>query len=194
MKTKIILLTLVLAAGAAPAARAEISLPPLPNINLDIRLGRRQPPPPPAVVVVQEEPRRGPDRWEQRGRWNSRSHGYYYYPGGDVYYRQSDHVWFYMHRGQWRSSRNLPDGIHVDFNRSVTVNMYTDRPYTYHSQIVARYPSNYFGTRVRLRDDDRRDHDRRDNNGRNDNSRRGNDHDNRDSDGDGRDKDRGNRK
>jgi hypothetical protein len=192
MKNKLILLALVLAAGAAPAARADL----LDKINVDIRLGVRLPPPPPVVVVVQEEPRRGPDQWEQRARWYQRNQAYYYYPGGDVYFRQSDHVWFYMERGQWRSGRNLPDGIRIDFNRSVTVNMYTDRPYTYHQQIVAKYPANYFGTRVRLRDDDRHDNNGRGRDGdrHNDNGPRGNDHDGRDSDGDGRDKDRGNRK
>jgi len=184
MKNKIILLTLVLAASAVPVVRADL----LDKINVDIRLGvRLPPPPPPVVVVVQDEPRRGPDAWEQRGRWYSRNQAYYYYPGADVYYRQADHVWFYSDRGQWRSSRNLPDGIRVDFNRSVTLNMYTDRPYTYHQQVVSRYPSNYFGARVRLRDERRDDR-------YNDNGPRGNDHDGRDSDGDGRDKDRGNRR
>jgi hypothetical protein len=184
MKNKIILLTLVLAAGALPMARADL----LDKINVDIRLGVRLPPPPPAVVVVvQDEPRRGPDQWERRERWYQRNQAYYYYPGDNVYYRQSDHMWFYADRGQWRSGRNLPDGIRVDFNRSVTLNMYTDRPYMYHQQVVNRYPSNYFGARVRLRDEDRRDHDNRDN-------RRGSDHDGRDSDGDGRDKDRDNRR
>ena len=188
MKNKIILLTLVLAAGVVPAARADV----LDRINVDIRLGVRQPPPPPVVVVVvPDNDRRGPDQWERRERWYARNQAYYYYPGTDIYYRQSDHVWFYADRGEWRSSRHLPDDIRVDFNRSVTLNMYTDRPYTYHQQVVSRYPSDYFGARVRLRDERRDDrHEDR----RNDNGWRGNDHDGRDSDGDGRDKDRGNRK
>ena len=184
MKNKIILCALVLAASAVPAARADL----LDKINVDSRLGVRLPPPPPAVVVVvQDNDRRGPDRWEQRARWYQRNQAYYYYPGDNVYYRQADHVWFYADRGQWRSSRNLPDGIRVDFNRSVTLNMYTDRPYTYHQEIVTRYPSNYFGARVRLRDER---HDERRDDHHNDNSWRGNDHDGRDSDGDGRDKDK----
>jgi len=173
MKTKIILLTLTLAAITAPAARADL----LDNIIVDIRLGRRAPPPPPAVVVVVEDSdhdHRGSSEWERR-HWYQRQQGYYYYPGGDVYYRQADHVWFYQERGRWRSGRNLPDYIRIDFNRSVTINMATDRPYMYHQQVVARYPSNYFGTRVRLQDDDRRGRgdDRRDHD-------RDRDHENRD--------------
>ncbi len=182
MKTKIILVSLTLAALAAPAARADL-------LDIDIRLGRRSPPPPPAVVVVVEDTGpRGSSEWERR-RWYQRPQGYYYYPGGDVYYRQADHVWFYQEHGQWRSGRNLPDYIRIDFNRSVTLMMATDRPYTYHQQVVARYPSNYFGTRVRLRDDDRRDRD----NDHRDNGR-GNDHDRNDRDNRDNSRDRDNKR
>jgi len=152
MKTKIILLTFILAAIAAPATRADLL-----DINItgDIRLGRRPPPPPPAVVVVVEDTGpRGPSPWE-RGKWYQHNQGYYYYPGGDVYYRPADHVWFYQERGQWRSGRNLPEFISIDFGRSISLTMATDRPYVYHQQVVARYPSNYFGARVRLRDEER---------------------------------------
>jgi hypothetical protein len=194
MKTKTLLLVLALAALPAAAVRADL----IDNLTVDIRLGHRAPPPPPAVVVVvQDEPRQGPERWEKRGRWNQRNHAYYYYPGGDVYYRSSDRMWFYQQRGRWQSSRQLPEGIHVQFNHSVTLSMYTNQPYTYHQQVVARYPSNYFGTRVRVRDEhrgDRRDDRREDRRSHNDNGPRGNDHDGRDSDRDGRDKDKGNRK
>lgn len=168
MKTSLILLTLTLAAITAPAAQAQ-SL----DISIvgDIRLGRRLPPPPPQVVVIVEDTGpQGPSPWE-RSRWYSRPQGYYYYPGGDVYYRPADHVWFYQQRGQWRSGRNLPDWVRIDFNHNIVLSMATGRPYTYHRQVVARYPSNYFGTRVRVRDNDRRDRDN-DNHGR---DNRGND-------------------
>jgi hypothetical protein len=163
MKPKIILLTLALVAGTAPVIRADL----LDNLTVDIRLGRRAPPPPPAVVVVvSDDDHRGPDQWEHRSRWDQRSQAYYYYPGGDVYYRSSDHVWFYLERGQWRSGRNLPDSIRIDFNRSVTLTMFTDQPYAFHQQVVARYPSDYFVTRVRIRDDERHDDRHEDNRGK----------------------------
>jgi hypothetical protein len=152
MKTKTILLTLTLAALTAPAAQAQ-------NLDItisgDIRLGRRPPPPPPPVVVIVEDTGSwGPSPWE-RGRWYQRRQGYYYYPGGDVYYRPADQVWFYQERGQWRSGRNLPDWVRIDFHHNIVLTMATNRPYAFHQQVVTRYPSNYFGTRVRLRDDDR---------------------------------------
>lgn len=179
MKTKLFLFALTAAALLAPAARADgLDI----TITGDIRLGRRPPPPPPPVVVVvpDQEPR-GPSPWE-RGRWYQASHGYYYYPGGDVYFRPADRVWFYQERGRWRSGRNLPEYVHVDFNRSVSINMATDRPYTFHQHVVTRYPANYFGTRVRIRDDERhdRDHDNRRHDRDRDDNRHGKDKDRND--------------
>ena len=155
MKTRIILLSLTLAAITVPTAWADgLDI----NISGEIRLGRRPPPPPPeVVVVVQESGPLAPSPWEH-SRWYQHAQGYYYYPGGDVYYRPADHVWFYMERGQWRSGRNLPEFINIDFGRSISLSMATDRPYMYHQQIIARYPSDYFRTRVRLREEDRHDH------------------------------------
>ena len=174
MKTKLILLAFTMVALAVPAARADgLNL----NITGEIHLGRRPPPPPPEVVaVVEDRDARAPGPWEH-GRWYQRTQAYYYYPGADAYYRPADHVWFYSERGQWRSARNLPEWVRVDFERSVTVTMATDRPYLYHQQVVARYPANYFGARVRLKSEDRHD---RDDHGRNqddhDHSRENDDH------------------
>ena len=170
MKTKIILFAVTVAAFALTTARADAL-----NINIsgEIRLGHRPPPPPPEVVVVVQDPDdRRPGPWEHRS-WYQRTQAYYYYPGSDAYYRPSDHTWFYSERGQWRSGRNLPDWVRVDFDRSVTVSMATDRPYMFHEQIVTRYPANYFGGRVRLKSDDRHD---RDDHGRDDHGRDNDDH------------------
>lgn len=151
MKTILLLLTGALACGGATALRGDQDL--AVNFSAEIRLGHRPPPPPAPVVVLVEEPDRGgPPPWA-RARWYQRSHGYYYYPGGDVYYRLGDRVWFYLERGEWRTARSLPDWVRVDFGRSVTLTMATDRPYVYHQQIVTRYPANYFGARVRFRDE-----------------------------------------
>lgn len=183
MKTKVLLLACVLAAiPATSALRADL----IDNLSVQIHLGQRPPPPPPEVVVVVEERHpAGPAPWE-RSRWGRRSQAYYYYPGTDVYYRPSDRVWFYAERGRWRYGRNLPDSLRVDFNRSVTLSIGGSRPYDHHQQVVARYPANYFGTRVRLRTDDRHDN-RRDDNRHDDN--RGNDRD-KDRRDDDRDRDR----
>ncbi len=156
MNTKLILL-FSLAGLACPLARAQI------DITAEIQLGHRAPPPPPAVIVV--VPNSGPAPWEQ-GHWYEASMDYYYYPGAQVYYRPADRMWFFNDRGHWRNGPFLPPGLRVDFERSIPLRMATRQPYRFHQQIVARYSSNYFETRVRLRDDHRRDerqdHDKRD--------------------------------
>ena len=181
MNAKNLLLVLTFAGLAAPLAQAQLDI----TISGDIILGRRPPPPPPEVVVVVDDGPRTPPPWV-RSRWYQRNQEYYYYPGYDVYYRPADRVWFYQDRGQWRNGRSLPPGYRVEFDRSITISMATDRPYQFHQQVVTRYPSNYFGTKVRLRHDDRR------NDG--DNRGRDRDHDGRDRDGDGRDRDRDDRR
>ena len=191
MKALIILSTLTLAAITVPTAWAD-------GLDIaiigEIRLGRRPPPPPPAVVVVvRESGPLEPSPWEH-GRWYQQKQAYYYYPGGDAYYRPADQVWFYLERGQWRYGKHLPEFINIDFGRSISLTMATDRPYMYHQQIMARYPSDYFRTRVRLRDEDRHDRDeaRHDRGDARDHDSRGNDdrrHD-KDKDKGGRDKSR----
>lgn len=151
MKTNLILLVLVLVGGGARCAHADQGGGL--SFTAEIRLGHRAPPPPaPVVVLIAEPDRGGPPAWA-RARWYQRNHGYYYYPGGDVYYRPGDGVWFYLERGEWRTARSLPDWVRVDFGHSVALTMATDRPYFYHQQIVVRYPANYFGARVRLREE-----------------------------------------
>ena len=156
MKTKLFIFALTVAAFGASNAWADgLDI----NLSGEIRLGRRLPPPPPQIeVVVSDTGSTGPAPWEH-GRWYQRPQAYYYYPGADVYFRASDRVWFYQERGQWRSGRNLPEFVVVDFNRSVALTMATDRPYSFHQHVVTRYPRNYFDTRVRIRDEDRHDRD-----------------------------------
>jgi len=158
MKTKYLVLVFCATGLAATLARADLDI----TISGDIILGRR--PPPPVVVVVVHDTPPGPPSWAAR-RWYQRNQEYYYYPGYDVYYRPADRVWFYQDRGQWRNGRNLPPGFRVAFDRSITLTMATDRPYQFHQQVVTRYPANYFGTKVRLRNDNRHDQDH-DNRGR----------------------------
>lgn len=184
MNTKIILLVAVVAASLVPAARAQHI-----DVGVDIRLGRAQPPPPPEVIIIDNSGPSGPPPWAStRSRWYQRSYGYYYYPGYDVYYRPDRQTWFYLEGRSWRSARQLPPHIHVDFGRSVSLTLATDRPYTYHDRVVAYYPPTYFN-RVKFkhdrdnRHDDRRDNDRRERDDRGDRDRndrgKGNDRDKR---------------
>ncbi|HEY5552196.1 MAG TPA: hypothetical protein VIK52_09915 [Opitutaceae bacterium] len=156
MNSKTVLLLSLAAASLVPSARADVDV----RIDAEIRIGRALPPPPPEVVIVEQVGPPGPPPWS-RGRWYRRSHAYYYYPGSDVYYRPSDRVWFYLDGGDWRFGARLPDGIRVDFGHSVSLKLETNRPYTYHREVVAYYPPTYW-SKVRFKD--RRDNrvDRRD--------------------------------
>ena len=151
MNSRLLLLLTLATVSITPATRAQIEV----NVSADIRLGRVLPPPPPEVVVVEQAGPAAPPPWIET-HWYRRSHDYYYYPGCDVYYRPSDHMWFYLESGGWRLSARLPDGIRIDFNRAVPLKLETDRPYLYHDKVVAYYPANYFA-KVKFKND----HDRR---------------------------------
>jgi hypothetical protein len=49
-------------------------------------------------------------------------------------------LYFYYERGAWQVSVSLPTHIHITVGDYVTLEMDTDRPYTYHSDVVRRYP------------------------------------------------------
>lgn len=152
------LLFSLLGAALIPAAHAGVDL----SISADIRLGHTPPPPPPQVVVVEQTGPHGPPPWAP-GHWYRRNRAYYYYPGCNVYYRPGDHMWFYLEGSNWRAGVQLPSIITIDFSRSVSLTMETDRPYVYHDKVVAYYPSGYFA-KVKIKDDNRGSHfdDRRD--------------------------------
>jgi hypothetical protein len=145
MKTNLLVL-LALATALVPVARA-IDV----NISAEIRLGRAQPPPPPEVIIVEDSRPPGPPPWAPAHGFR-RNHDYYYYPGADVYYRPADRTWFYLDGGDWRFGVNLPTNIHVDFDRSVSLSMETDRPYQFHEKVRTYYPRDYFVTKVRVKD------------------------------------------
>ena len=159
MNSKSILLLALTLASCLTAARAEISV----DVTAAIRLGRAMPPPPPEVVVLERIGPPEPPPWARR-HWYHHSYAYYFYPGANVYYRPADHVWFYLEGGNWRIGARLPNHIHMDFGRAVSLSLESDRPYLFHERVVAYYPPNYF-SRVRFRyerdewREDHRDHD-----------------------------------
>jgi hypothetical protein len=145
MKTKLLVL-FALGATLVPVARA-IDV----NISAEIRLGKAMPPPPPEVVIVEDSRPPGPPPWAPAHGFR-RNHDYYYYPAADVYYRPADRTWFYLDGGDWRFGVNLPSSIHVDFDRSVSLSMETDRPFQFHEKVRTYYPRDYFVTKVRVKE------------------------------------------
>jgi hypothetical protein len=168
MKMKFLVLLGFVSTGLLSSARADL------DVDVDIRLGRASPPPPPEVIVVDPVGPSAPPPWA-KPRMFHRTYNYYYYPEANVYYRADNHTWFYLEGRGWRSARQLPPGLRVDFGRSVALRLDSDRPYIYHDRVVAYYPPGYF-SRVRFKDG--RDHDRHD--GPDHDHGRGNDRDRRD--------------
>lgn len=146
MKTKLLLL-LPLGIALLTPARADLDI----AISADIRLGRVLPPPPPEVVIVEESGPKGPPPWAPAHGFR-RNRNYYYYPADNVYYRQDDRVWFYLDGGNWRFGTSLPTSIRVNFDRSVSLTMETEQPYQFHDKVRGYYPSDYFVTKVKVKE------------------------------------------
>ncbi len=163
MNTKLALLLALGSTMLVPAFAADL--------DIEIRLGRSAPPPPPEVIMIDQAGSRGPQSWTNTpSRWYHRSYDYYFYPEAGIYYRPSDRTWFYLEGRTWRSVRQLPPGLRVDFGRSVSLKLDSDRPYTYHDRVVASYPSSYF-SHVKFKNDRDNRNDRHDGPGK-DNDRR----------------------
>jgi hypothetical protein len=93
----------------------------------------------------------GPGRYEERGGgappWAPAhgyraKHRYRYYPAHEVYYDTGRGLYFYYANGEWQISASLPSRImlEVEGDKSVTLEMGTDRPFEYHPQVVQRHP------------------------------------------------------
>jgi hypothetical protein len=84
-----------------------------------------------------EEP--GPPPWAPAHGYRAKHH-YRYYPDSHVYFDVGRGLYFYYSGGDWHASASLPGGIHIDVGDYVTLEMDTDRPYHYDSDVVKRYP------------------------------------------------------
>ncbi len=140
---------LILSLATAPFASAAVDI----GLSAEIRLGKLLPPPPPEVIVIKESHPKGPPPWAP-AHGARRHHSYYYYPGAHVYFRPDDRMWFYLDGREWRSGVSLPANVRVDFDRSVSLSMESDRPHQFHDKVQTYYPADYFVSSVRVKDKD----------------------------------------
>lgn len=140
------LLAAVASVALSASALADLDL----SVIAEIRLGKAAPPPPPEVVVVEESGPKGPPPWAPAHGFR-RNRGYYYYPGTNVYYRPADRMWFFLDGRDWRAGVSLPTSFRVDFTRSVSLEMETDRPYEFHRSVAEYYPADYFTRKVKVK-------------------------------------------
>lgn len=81
----------------------------------------------------------GPPPWAPAHGYRAK-YRYRYYPDDYVYYDGSRSLYFYYAGGGWRAAVALPSSIRIDLDRYAVIEMDTDRPYVYHSDVVKRYP------------------------------------------------------
>jgi hypothetical protein len=93
----------------------------------------------PAPVYAPPPPlEHGPPPWAP-AHGHRAKHQYNYYPESNVYFDVHRSLYFYNHGGAWQASVSLPSGIHIN-TEHVSLDMDTDRPYLYHSEVEKRYP------------------------------------------------------
>ena len=96
------------------------------------------------VVVVDDHPvyeakSPGPPPWAPAHGYRAK-HRYHYYPSSYVYFDIDRRLYFYVSAGQWRVSASLPADIRIEVGDSVVLEMDTDTPYRYHTDVVKNYP------------------------------------------------------
>ena len=92
---------------------------------------RSEPPPPP------REP--GPPPWAPAHGYRAK-HQYRYYPEARVYYDTGRSLYFYYEGGRWGASVSLPSSIRINVSDYVSLEMDTDEPYRYDSDVIKKYP------------------------------------------------------
>lgn len=96
------------------------------------------------VVVADDHPvyetmGAGPPPWAPAHGYRAK-HRYHYYPSSYVYFDIDRKLYFYISAGQWRVGASLPGGISIEAGESVLLEMDTDTPYQYHTDVVKHYP------------------------------------------------------
>ena len=67
-------------------------------------------------------------------------HKYRYYPDSSVYHDTERGFYFYIKGGNWEVGGSLPHNLQMGLGESVSLELDTDRPYTYHADHVKQYP------------------------------------------------------
>ena len=81
----------------------------------------------------------GPPPWAPAHGYRAK-HRYRYYPDPRVYFDTGRSLYFYYDGRSWQASVSLPSGIRISAGDYVTLDMDTDRPFQYHSDVEKRYP------------------------------------------------------
>lgn len=86
--------------------------------------------------------RGGPPPWAPAHGYRAKFR-YHYYPSSYVYFDVDRGIYFYRSGEEWVSSARLPRDIYLDGDDYVILEMDEEKPYTYHRDVVERYPPGY---------------------------------------------------
>ena len=67
-------------------------------------------------------------------------HKYRYYPDSSVYHDTERGLYFYFKGGSWEVGASLPHNFQMGLGESISLELDTDRPYTYHADHAKQYP------------------------------------------------------
>ena len=101
-----------------------------------------------SIQDVPSDKKGGPPPWAPAHGYRAK-HRYRYYPVAQVYYNVNRGSYIYYRNGRWEVSVSLPERIKINLNEYVTLEMDTDRPYTYHTDVIKKYPPGQLKKRKR---------------------------------------------
>ena len=67
-------------------------------------------------------------------------HKYRYYPDSSVYHDTERGLYFYIKGGNWEVGASLPNSLQMSLGDSVSLELETDKPYTYHADHAKKHP------------------------------------------------------
>jgi len=67
-------------------------------------------------------------------------HKYRYYPDCSVYHDAERGLYFYIKGDNWEVGASLPNNLQIRLGESVSLELDTDRPYTFHADHIKEYP------------------------------------------------------
>jgi len=67
-------------------------------------------------------------------------HRYRYYPDCSVYHDIRRGLYFYIKGCNWEVGASLPHNLQMGLGESVSLELDTDKPYTYHAEHIKQYP------------------------------------------------------
>jgi len=81
----------------------------------------------------------GPPPWAPAHGYRAK-HRYYYYPASYVYFDVERRLYYYSRGDKWHAARSLPRGVHIERTEYILLEMDTEKPYHFHSEVNKRYP------------------------------------------------------